>query len=430
MDDREKKIISAVDSLADDIIGFTRRLVAEKSVLGAEASVVDVMEQELSGLGLAPRRIPIVPDKLRECPGFAPVPWTYDEGRENLVAVRPADAEGGKSALFNGHLDVVSPEPVEFWDRDPFDPVIKDGWLYGRGSGDMKSGVAAMTYAVRAVDRAGFGLKAPVTVNAVIEEECCGNGALASVLDGCDAEAVLIPEPFGPVIYAAQVGVLWFKVKVKGVPVHVQAAPAGTNAIEKSYLLISALRRLEEELNQADRPAEYRGLNHPLNLNIGIFNGGDWPSTVPAIAEFHGRLSFFPGMSYQDVRRRIETTLAEAAKGDDWLAVNPPRLDFYGFRSEGHAIDLDHPVFKELSGCHESLTGQKAATYISTCTTDLRAFHFYGRGHGTCFGPTAENIHGANERVNIESVLHTARAYAFFWPGGADWRNRGTDVLF
>ena len=111
---------------------------------------------------------------------------------------RPADAEGGRSALFNGHLDVVSPEPRDLWDSDPFTPTLRDGWLYGRGAGDMKSGVAAMTYALHAVERAGFGLRAPVTLEAVIEEECCGNGALACLAAGYDAEAVLIPEPFGP----------------------------------------------------------------------------------------------------------------------------------------------------------------------------------------------------------------------------------------
>ena len=67
-----------------------------------------------------------------------------------------------------------------------------------------------------------------------------------------------------------------------------------------------------------------------------------------------------------------------------------------------------------MSGCQQDLTGRPAEEYISTCTTDLRAFHFFGRGRGTCFGPVAENIHGANESVDLESVRHTARAYALF----------------
>ncbi len=413
METPESKILATVDALADQIVDFAGRLVQQPSTLENEGSALLVMEAELTRLGLAPVRVPIDPLKLAAHPGFAPVPWGY-EGRYNLAATRPADGSGGRSALFNGHLDVVSPEPSDAWETDPFTPVIRDGWLYGRGAGDMKAGVAAMTYALHAVEQAGFGLQAPVTLEAVIEEECCGNGALACMAAGYDAEAVLIPEPFGPTLYTAQVGVLWFKVRMRGVSCHVQATAAGTNAIEKSYPIIAALRRLEGAMNGEERPAAYEDLRHPLNLNIGIFKGGDWPSTVPSAAEFHGRLSFLPGTPYELVCCRIRAAVAEAAQGDPWLANNPPEVEFYGFRSEGHSISRELPVLATLNGCHQTLTGRAAESYISTCTTDLRAFYFFGKGQGTCYGPVAENIHGANERVNIDSVLQVARAYALF----------------
>ena len=206
MNSSEQKLMSTVESLIPEILDFTSRLVACPSTLGKEASVLEVMENELGRLSLDPFRVKISPQELADHPGFAPVPWDY-EGRYNVTATRPADAVGGKSALFNGHLDVVSPEPLSRWKRDPFDPFQKDGWLYGRGAGDMKAGVAAMTYALHAVDKAGMGLQAPVTIEAVIEEECSGNGALACRNAGIDAEAVLIPEPFGPTILTSQVGV-------------------------------------------------------------------------------------------------------------------------------------------------------------------------------------------------------------------------------
>lgn len=422
MNAREKKIISTVDALSDDILELAMRLVEQPSTLGNEAGAVDLLEQEWRGLGFLPHRVPVEPDKLAEHPRFAPVPWSY-EGRENLVAVRPAEGEGGRSALFNGHLDVVSPEPAEFWHTDPFVPVIRDGWLHGRGSGDMKAGVAAMSHALYAVKQAGFGLRAPVTLAAVIEEECCGNGALATLDAGYDGEAVLIPEPFGPTIYTAQLGVLWFKVRLRGVPTHVQDTAAGTNAIEKSYPLIAALRDLEARMNEEERPSAYRDIAHPINLNIGIFKGGDWPSTVPAVAEFHGRLSFFPGTSYETVRRRIEETVARSAAQDPWLAANTPEIEFYAFRSEGHTLDRARPVPSSLNDCHRALTGRDAESYVSTCTTDLSAYHFYGRGEGTCYGPVAEDIHGADERVRIDSIHQVARTYALFlarWCGLAD----------
>lgn len=421
-DKREKQILAAVDALADDIIDFTSRLVAEESTLGHEQSVLSVMESELRELGFSPRRIPIDPGTLVSHPGFAPVPWDYDK-RYCLVAMQGASGSGGSSALFNGHLDVVSAEPFSFWERDPFDPIIEDGWLYGRGAGDMKSGVAAMVYAVHAVKKAGFGLTAPVSIEAVVEEECSGNGTLACLAAGYDGEAVLIPEPFGPTILTSQLGVYWFKVTVRGAARHVLAARSGVNAIEKCFPLIQALRDLEAELNRGKRPPAFRAIEHPINLNIGMINGGTWPSTVAAQAEFHARLGFFPDTRYADACHRVTETIVKAAARDDWLRENLPVVEFYGFRSEGYSVAMDQPAFSTLNTCHRDLTGEEAREYTATCTTDLRAFHFFGQGQATCFGPVARNIHAANEAVNIESIIHVARSYALFlsrWCGVAD----------
>jgi acetylornithine deacetylase len=308
---------------------------------------------------------------------------------------------------------VVSPEPVKLWDRDPYDPVERDGWLYGRGAGDMKSGVAAMTYAVHAVEKAGFGFKAPVTIEAVIEEECGGNGALACVAAGHDAEAVLIPEPMGLAILTAQLGVLWFKVNLTGVPRHVHEATAGVNAIEKCIPLFAALRNLEAEMNQEIHPV-YQDIGHPINLNIGVINGGDWPSTVPAAAEFHGRLSFFPGTTFDQTRQRILDAIDRTIQQDPWLAENQPQVEFYGFRSEGHVEERNRPAFIALNDCHREMFGRDAEDTISTATTDVRAYHHYATAQATCYGPEAENIHAANERVKIDSVIDTAKVYALF----------------
>jgi len=417
----EKKLLETVDGLAPQIVDFTKRLTAEPSTLGNEASVLKVVESEMAGLGIAFEKVPIDPETLSSHPGFAPVPWSYED-RYNVVGLRPADGEGGRSALFNGHLDVVSAEPLGRWDRDPFDPFEKDGWLYGRGAGDMKAGVAAMSYAVHAVNTAGMGLKAPVTLEMVIEEECTGNGALACQAAGFDADAVLIPEPFGPTILTSQVGVAWFKVVLDGVSSHVLNTGAGVNAIEKCYPLMAALRQLEDELNR-EKSAEFAQIPHPANLNIGVIRGGDWPSTVPAWAEFECRVGFLPGVRFEALREKVTSCIERAAAEDPWLTKNPPKVEFFGFRSEGHSIDWNQPAFKLLSACQEELSGRPAERFAATCTTDLRSFVHFGRGQATCFGPVAENIHGANERVNLESILHTARAYALFlarWCGIAE----------
>lgn len=409
----EKKLVDTVDSLADDIVDFTARLVAEPSTLGNENGAAAVMTEELARLGFAVSHVPMASEALKKHPGYAPVDWQPGD-RQNVVATLSAAGEGGRSALFNGHLDVVNPGKSEFWSRDPFDPAIVDGWLYGRGSGDMKSGVAAMTYAAYAVNKAGFGLRAPFCLTAVLEEECCGNGALACLAEGHDAEAVLIPEPFGPTILTDQLGVLWFKVSLAGKSTHVLDARGGINAIEKCYPLIGALRELEGELNNENIPPAYAGKDHPIHLNIGIIQGGDWPSTVPSDAVFHARLAFFPGTTFAEVAERIRSTISRVVKSDPWLHMNPPVVEFYGFRSQGHSVPRALPAFTTLDDCHQSLLGGSAESYIATCTTDLRAYVHYGAGQATCYGPVAENIHGADERVNLQSVMAVARVYALF----------------
>ncbi|MDZ7761713.1 MAG: ArgE/DapE family deacylase [Desulfovermiculus sp.] len=413
MDTQQEKIVQIVDGLEQEIYDFTARLTAEASTLGNEAGAIQVMHSELDKLGFAPKRIPIDPGKLCEHPGFAPVPWDY-AGKECVVGFYSGCSGQGKSLIFNGHLDVVSAEPIDFWVNDPFVPYVQDGWMYGRGSGDMKSGVAAMTYAAFALGQAGFGLKGNLTLEGVIEEECTGNGALACMQAGYDADAVLIPEPFGMTVLTNQVGVLWFKVKIKGEPKHVLEAPIGTNAIEKSYGLIKALRELEQEMNEGPFPGPYKEMQHPLNLNVGIFKGGDWPSTVPAESEVHCRLSYFPGSSFAEIASKVQDKVAKASKQDDWLSENEPQVEFYAFRSDGHSVDPGLPAFNLLRDCHYELTGQKPKDYIATCTTDLRTFQHFGTPQSTCYGPVAENIHGIDERVKLDSILHTAKAYALF----------------
>jgi acetylornithine deacetylase len=134
-------------------------------------------------------------------------------------------------------------------------------------------------------------------------------------------------------------------------------------------------------------------------------------------------MSYFPEVAYEEICLGISATVTEVAEADPWLRENPPVLEFYGFRSDGHHVPLTLPAFELLNACHKTLTGENAQEYIATCTTDLRSFVHFGQGQATCFGPVAENIHASNERVDIESVLHVAKAYALFlarWSGLAE----------
>ena len=128
LNNKETHILETVDKLDEEMVDFTCRLVAEPSLVGHEMTVLTVMEDQLEHLGFSAERIPMDQDSLSEHPGFASVPWDA-ENRYNLVAVEKPAGSGGRSALFNGHLDVVSPEPTGFWEQNPFHPEIRYSFL-------------------------------------------------------------------------------------------------------------------------------------------------------------------------------------------------------------------------------------------------------------------------------------------------------------
>ncbi|MFO7552371.1 MAG: ArgE/DapE family deacylase [Haliea sp.] len=410
--DIEQTILDSCDDLFPQVIDFISEMVRQYAILDNETPVLELVERHMNDLRLPVQRIEIDSEHLAGHPLFAPVGWDY-KGKYNLVsAINPGAA--GRSLVLNGHLDVVPADPFDMWTRPPNEPWEHDGWLYGRGAGDMQAGVATMIYATIALREAGLVLKSPLTIQTVVEEECTGNGALACLDRGFGGDFVLIPEPFGPQILAGQSGVLWFTLTCQGTPAHVLDTAAGRNAIEILQSVVPFLQDLEETLNTQYRVPPYDQLDHPFNLNLGTLSGGNWASSVPAYAEMELRIGFPPGMSpnriMQLVRERVELACARVPE----LAAAAPNLRFSGFRSEGHLVDLQHPGIRLLSECHHSLTGHDPDHFLATCTTDLRAFHCHSGISGTCYGPIAQRIHGVDECVNIESVRHTLKTLALF----------------
>jgi acetylornithine deacetylase len=286
--------------------------------------------------------------------------------------------------------------------------------MYGRGAGDMKSGLVAMVGAVAGLRRLGVTPRGRVQLQSVVEEECTGHGALACVLAGHTADAAVLTEPTRGAIWPAQVGVLWFKVRVLGAPAHAGEAAEGANAIEASYRVIEALRTLEADLNEV-RPPLYAAYPHPINLNVGMIRGGDWPSTVAGECVTHFRLATYPGEPIADLKRRVEEVVAGVQSGRHRVDVL-----YEGFQCDGYELAEDAPLVQTLSAASARVTGSAPPLFASTATTDARAFVLYGDTPAVSFGPLAENEHGVDERVHVPSITRTAQALALFisdWSG-------------
>jgi acetylornithine deacetylase len=413
----DSEILSAVAAEARAMTELLADLVAAPTLLGDEAPGQEVMRSAFAGLGLQPFDVPMQRAALERHPAGAPFGWDVD-GKINVLADwLPAGEADGRSLILNGHIDVVSPEPASLWTHEPYGAHVDGEWMYGRGAGDMKSGLAAMVGAVRGLRRLGLAPRAKVQLQSVVEEECTGNGALACVLAGHTADAAILTEPTRSAIWHAQVGVLWFQVRVLGAPAHAGDADEGANAIEASYAVIAALRELEAELNVSPPPL-YAAYPHPLHLNVGMIHGGDWPSTVAGECVTHCRLALYPGEPVATLKQRVEETVAAVATSRPELARLRITVEYEGFQCEGYELEPDAPLITGLADAAARANGQPPPLFASTATTDARTFHLYGDTPAVCFGPLAENEHGVDERVHLPSVTTTAQAIALFI---ADW---------
>jgi acetylornithine deacetylase len=408
------EILAAVAAQRSAIERLLVELVATPTLLGSERGGQEVMLRAFAELELPVRELSLDPAALRAHPGASPFSWDVS-AKHNVVADwGPVERQGGRSLILNGHIDVVSAEPADMWASPPFVARREGDWLYGRGAGDMKAGLAAIVGAVAALRALGLEPLSPVQLQSVVEEECTGNGALQCVLDGSRADAVIVTEPTGLAIQASQVGVLWFQVKVRGRPAHAGDAPTGRNSIEASFAVIGALRELEAELND-NPPAPYDTYEQPIKLNVGMIRGGDWASTVAAQTVLHCRIAHYPGGSVDELKRMVEAKAATALSPADGFEV---AVGYDGFACEGYTLDFEAPLVVALRSSATQVTGTEPPVFASTATTDARLFHLYGSSPAVCFGPHAENIHAIDERVLLPSVVATAQSLALFI---ADW---------
>ncbi len=416
------QIMTAVDKLYDEQVSFLSELTRYPSTRGNEQSAQMFVADHLKDRGYETDVWNVEIEDIAHLPGFSPVLGDY-ENALNVVATHKSRSSTGKSLILNGHIDVVPVGPLEMWNAPPFEPYCDDGWMYGRGAGDMKAGLAANIFALEALREIGMQPASDIYIQSVVEEECTGNGALACLQRGYRADAALIPEPFSERLVHAQIGVIWFQVHLKGIPVHVSEAGSGYNAIEASIPLISALRDLERNWNTQERKHPlYHHLDHPLNLNIGRIEGGDWPSSVPAWCCFDVRMAVYPGQDLDAARAELEDCIYGAAKQDPFLSKNQPEIVYHGFLAEGYAL-MDHDIpdagqaIATLESAHKTVTGDALESLAVTATTDARFFGLYANIPALVYGPHAEAIHGFNERVDLESTRRVTQSIALFIAG-------------
>ncbi len=405
-------VLAAVDDAFDEQIELTRASIAEPSLMGAEAGAQQLMADEMFARGLEVDHWRIDPADIEDLPGYGRPVVAYDEAYNVVGTARGSG--GGRSLILNGHVDVVPTGPHEHWTTSPFDPRIDDGWLFGRGSADMKAGVVANLFVWDALRRANITLAGDLFIQSVVEEESTGNGTLACLQRGYTAGAAIFTEPSFERYVSAQVGLIWFRVHIEGNPQHASVPAQGANAIEKAYAIHAELKELEQHWNdRKDEFPSFAMIERPINVQLGQISGGDWPSSVPAWCTMDMRVGMYPGIATDDVRHEIETSIAAAAKKDAYLSEHPPRVEWVGHAGEGYELTGGDDLVATLGDAHERVFGTALRRLTSTGSSDARVLGAHGIP-SVLYGPNSRNTHGFDECVEIESVRRITKSLALF----------------
>ena len=415
-----------LDRERDFVIDLTQRLVRVPSVNpnfvpgggdSLEAKVQDILEGAVHDLGLETSR------------------WEDVPSRPNLVGQLAGRGEG-KSLILNGHIDVVPEGDPNNWTHDPYGAEIEDDRMYGRGTYDMKGGIAAMVAAVRAIKEAGIELEGDLALHTVVDEEAGGTVGTQSVLKrGHTADGAIITEPTQGELITAEGGLSWLRVTFFGRSAHAgwrfaQIYPqredgdgsGGVNAVEKAVKFVGWLRELERDWALKKR--------HPLlppgitTMNPGVIMGGvglgegglpavtSNPAMVPDVCVVDIDFKYLPTVSFDDAREEFETYFAAFCESDPWLREHRPKLKWHLGNIDFPPVSTpqDHALVDAVRSARSSL-GLDTKLVGFVAVTDA-AFYAGAGIPSVVYGPTGGGAHGEDEFVMVDSLTEAAKVYA------------------
>jgi succinyl-diaminopimelate desuccinylase len=340
--------------------------------------------------------------------GWEPQVTEVAPGRPNVVAVVEGGGGPGRTLAFEGHTDVVTEGDPDRWTVDPYGGEIRDGRLYGRGSADMKSGVAAMLHGVRALQLAGP-FPGRVLVCALVDEEGLMLGAkhfagtdLARGVDGG-----IICEPEEGEICASAKGAVRIRVDLLGAMAHGAMPQHGRNPLPAAGRLLVALAALQEELQEAHPAHEHLGSVY-VTPTVARDGGLDQINVIPARATVAVDVRTIPGVDHGKLVARVRDLAVEAGVPD-------------GVTAELSVVDdrpcveiaADHPLVTALAGAHEDVLGEPARYGGVPGATDGTILTRDAGIPTVVYGPGGKWIaHQADEYVEVDDIVRCAHVYA------------------
>jgi acetylornithine deacetylase len=409
----EQHVLTKLDE--QGLIEAFRDLVRIPSITGQEGAAQHWLAQHMRQIGLDVDLWTIDVAELQKHPQFPGMEVNRSNDQAvGLVGTWQSEAHAltGKRLVFNGHIDVVPEGDHANWQHEPWGAELLNGRVYGRGACDMKSGLLAALYAVKAIREAGVPITGSLMVQSVIGEEDGGIGTFASLLRGHKGDAAIVCEPTRMKIIPSQAGALTFIVLVPGKSAHASVRLEGVSAIEKYLDIHRTLMQLEQERNSLVEHPLLGKLPLPYPLSIGRVHAGNWSSSVPEELIFEGRIGVAMGESSEALRHQFERTLVNLAEADPWLRDHPMVIGWSGGQFESAEIPLDHPL---VALCQQSifdLTGNEPELEGAPYGSDLRLLVNIGGIPTILFGPGDVRVaHMPDEYVNVTEVIMAARVY-------------------
>lgn len=320
--------------------------------------------------------------------GFAVELTEVVPGRPNVVA--RAGHRGGPSLMLNGHLDVVGTEGMT---HPPFTPSIVNGRLYGRGSSDMKGGIAAMCVAAR--EALGYGIDGEIIITAVIDEEFSSLGTHAILDAGIRADAAIVTEPTRLAIAPAHRGFAWATVDVDGRAAHGSRYDTGIDAITAAALILAELDTLQRDVF----PTRIHPLLGRPSLHASTIRGGTGLSTYPARCTVEIERRTIPGESDDTFRDELEAACASVCARMPGVETNVRITNAQGPSD----VMSDAPVVRALT---KALIDERRPAIVKgmSAWTDCALLNAAGIP-AVCFGPGDITLaHADEEYISVEEI--------------------------
>lgn len=376
------------------MLGFLRELIRVRSVHDPdsgsdESAVAALVAEQMRRFGWQPEITEVAP------------------GRPNVIATVTGGGGPGPVLAFEGHTDVVTEGAPQEWSTDPYGAELRAGRIYGRGSADMKAGLAAMIYAVAALQAAGP-FPGAVKLCALVDEEglmlgakhACATGALAGV------DGVIVCEPEDGEICAVAKGALRLRVDLTGRMAHGAMPQHAINPLPALGRLLDGVTGLQRRLQHQHSEHEHLG---PVYLTPTAVLGGDAEqiNVIPGRASAYFDVRTIPGVDHAALVREL-TALADQAGAPEGVAAAVSVID----DRPPVATPLDHPVVTCLAEAHEEVTGEPAPYGGVPGTTDGTILARDGGLTTVVYGPGGKWIaHQADEYVEVDNVVRCARVY-------------------